>query len=283
MSKFVLLSSLIPVKEVRLGGLVCELLSPQTNAFASTLPPEAEDVYVDENEDFGTTLASSRDDAFRANLTRLLKTENKISNEESVHLSSAKSRTLELRQPRKVFTQLCTLREAREWLESGVREGDKSYLVIGYRTVSDATFETKLSSTVRLSGDATVPVSTIASGGADVLGLGSTLDVGVGADHSRNQTDAVSFRAPGEKIWAIRYQKISFKLFKSKSTDTAYLEKPRWVMLSQNRASAGEEEEIEVDLDDLEDDDITENDLVESKVEEGESNKSYLMPEIPME
>ncbi|KAI9826048.1 MAG: hypothetical protein M1832_000497 [Thelocarpon impressellum] len=279
-SKLVLLNSLIPVEEVRLGGLVSELLSPQTNAFSSTLPLESENVYIDENEDFGTTLARSRDDAFRSSLTRLLNTMVKAGAEESVQLSSAKSRNLELRQPRKVFTELCALPAAREWLESGVREGEKSYLVIGYRTVSNATFTAKSSSQVQLSGDVTVPVSTIATGGADVLGLGSALDVSVGADHGRSHTNEIFFRASGEKIWAIRYQKVSFKLFKHRSAETAYLEKPRWVMLTENRASAGEEkEEVELDLEDLEEDDVEENGLMAANLDEGGSNESYLMPE----
>jgi hypothetical protein len=279
-SNFVLLNSLIPIEEIRLGGLVSELLSPQTNAYTDNLPAESKNVYIDENENFGVTLAQSSNDAFRASLTKLLKTMSKVGDEESVQLSSAKSRSLELRQPRKAFTQLCTSPEAREWLEAGVREGAKSYLVIGYRTVLDATFAAKSSSTLQLSADVTVPVSTIATGGADVLGLGAALDVGVGADHSRNHNDTISFRAKGEKVFAIRYQKISFRLFKQKSMENAYLEKPRWVMLPENRAAAtGEEEEVELDLDDLEDDDVEENGLVNSKLEEGEGDESYLIPQ----
>lgn len=75
----------------------------------------------------------------------------------------------------------------------------------------DAAFAAKSSSTLQLSGDVTVPVSTIATGGADVLGLGNVLDVGVGADYSRSHKDTISFRAKGEKVFAIRYQKISFQ------------------------------------------------------------------------
>jgi hypothetical protein len=278
-TKLVFLNALIPVDEVRLSGLVCDLLSPQTNAFASTLPPEAKNIYVDENEDFGTTLASSQDDAFRMNLTRLLKSSNKIDDHESVQLSSVRWRSLELRQPRKVFAELCAEPAAREWLESGVRAGDKSYLVIGYRTLSNATFASKSSSTVQLSGDVTVPVSTIATHGADVLGLGKAMDIGVGADHNSTETDTISFRATGEKIFAIRYQKISFRLFKHRTADNAYLEKPRWVMLPENRGSASEDEEVELDLDDLEEEDAQEHGLVERQVDEGRDKETYLMSE----
>ncbi|KAI9681367.1 MAG: hypothetical protein M1817_002650 [Caeruleum heppii] len=278
-SNFVLLNTLIPVEEVRLGGLVCDLLSPQTNAFTDQLPAESSNVYVDENKDFGTRLAQSSDDGFSSNLTKLFKTMTKVENEESIQLSSASVKNSELRQPRKVFTELCTFPAAREYLETGVREGEKSYLVIGFRTVSDATFAAKSSSTLKLSGKVTVPVSTIATGGADVLGLGAALDVGVGADRGRSNSDTVAFKAPGEKIWAIRYQKVSFKLFKKRSTETAYLDKPRWVMLPANRAAAmGEEEEVEADLDDLEDDDVEENNLTESKLEQDGSSEAYLVP-----
>ncbi|ERF72990.1 hypothetical protein EPUS_08847 [Endocarpon pusillum Z07020] len=250
-SRFVLLNSLVPIEEIRPGGLVSELLSPQTNAFAGNLPPESTDVYIDENDNFGVLLANSSEGAFRSNLTKLLRTSSTIGNEESVQLSSARSRSIELRQPRKVFIQLCKSSEVRQWLEDGVREGAKSYLVVGF------------------------PVSTIASGGADILGLGAALDVGVGADHSRSHSDSVYFHARGEKVWAIRYQKISFKLFKHRSTETAYLEKPRWVMLSKNRAASTGEEEVELDLDDLEQDDIEENGLVNSKLKGSEGNESY--------
>ena len=279
-SKLVLLNALVPVEEVPLGGLVSDLVSPQTNAYTTMLPAEAKNFSSDVAEDFGTTVASSRDDALRTNLTKLLKASSRLGAEESVQLSSAKCRSLELRQPRKTFAELCALPEARQWLELGVKEGDKSYLVVGYRTVLDATFESKASSTVQLSSDVTVPVSTIATGGADVLGVGAALDVGVGADHGRSKSDAVSFRSPGEKIWAIRYQKISFKPFKHRTTDTAYLEKPRWVMLTENRASATEEpEEVEADLDDLEEDDVEDSGLVEQQMGSDSKEETFLVLE----
>lgn len=62
--------------------------------------------------------------------------------------------------------------------------------------------------------------------------------------------------------------------------ENTYLEKPRWVMLPENRiAATGAEEEVELDLDDLEDEDVRENGLVDARLGEGEGDEIYLVPQ----
>jgi len=122
-------------------------------------------------------------------------------------------------------------------------------------TVLDAAAKRSASDARTVAGSTTVPVGEIVTGGASAalpaaLG-GDTLDVGVSASLGHKNTSSSSFIAPGERIIGVQYRKIKFRLFSSRSVQSAFLENNpnRWKMfMGGDRASS--DDSLEADLED---------------------------------
>ena len=99
----------------------------------------------------------------------------------------------------------------------------------------------------------TIPTSTIATGGADVLGLGAVLDVSADVGRVTSNESSKKFMTEGESIFAVGYKKVLWKSwgFKRKEVEKAVLDKEiTWSMLGQKRSRDGGEEMVSVDLGD---------------------------------
>ncbi|KAI9667902.1 MAG: hypothetical protein M1821_000722 [Bathelium mastoideum] len=129
----------------------------------------------------------------------------------------------------------------------------RSRLTLEIHTAENATITYTEGKRLQYDADVTVPVSTIATGGADVLGLGSSLDSGGGGSHAASKGNQKTFVALGEKIYAIGYKKITWKSWglKQREVDEAMLNKKIvWTILGQRRGREEVQEQISVDLTD---------------------------------
>lgn len=252
-AQLLLLNEFLPCTALTLGSLVESLKDPIADAFTPSraLPEDA--VLGLPVKTFSALLSNSSDTSFRLALTRLLETSHSMKNAEDTKLESVLVRRYKLKQPRELFSELCTEdSKARRWLESGIRAGRKSYLVVELQTAFDAVITRHDSHGHETKADLTVPVSTIATGGADVLGLGQALDSGAGVGLGRSNSLKKSFTIEGENIFAIGYKKVTWKSwgFKKKLEKAVLSGEITWSIMGQKRGREDTEEVISVDLTD---------------------------------
>lgn len=248
-----LLNEFLPSTALTLGSLVESLKDPIADAFTPSQPLPEDAVLGLPVKTFSALLSNSSDTSFRLALTRLLETSHSMKNAEDTKLESVLVKRYKLKQPRDLFAELCGEdQRARRWLESGIQAGRKSYLVVELQTAVDAVVTRHDSHGHETKADLTVPVSTIATSGADVLGLGKALDVGAGVGVGRSNSLEKSFTMEGENIFAIGYKKVTWKSwgFKKKLEKAVLSDEITWSIMGQKRGREDTEEVISVDLTD---------------------------------
>ncbi|KAF5656320.1 Pfs domain-containing protein [Fusarium circinatum] len=129
------------------------------------------------------------------------------------HVQATESRSYMLRQPRAIFNLACSMPEVREWLEDAFINSLPVAFIIGYRTALNARLAWK-------------PVEE------------SNFDAS--ADHSRSVL--------GERIYAICYRKVNFRLLKG--PESAFLAASNhWNLFTEGRGSRNDAF-LEVDISD---------------------------------
>lgn len=128
-------------------------------------------------------------------------------------MSSLQVNRYQLRQPKALFRDLVQNEAARRWLNDSIEAGRKTYLVVELQTAMDPSMDRGRSKGVSVDAEVTVPVSTIATGGVDILGLGEQLDSSVGGGYARSEDQKKSFSMEGEQIFAIGFKRVVWKSF----------------------------------------------------------------------
>lgn len=254
-AQMLLLNETIPVEALRLGSLVDSLKSPAMDAFTlhDELPADA--VISTQARSFGALFSSAKSPSFKLHLSQMLNIDHVDTKQDSADLNSTSVRHYQLKQPRQVFKQLCQNSAAREWLNDGIQSGRKSYMVVDLQTAEDPSLTQRQEKKHETSLDANVPVSLIATGGMDVLGLGSVLDSGAGGGYSNSTTAQKQAKVEGEAIFAIGFKKIVWKSWglRRKEVDEASLDADiKWTILGARRSRSDENEDelVSVDLSD---------------------------------
>jgi hypothetical protein len=251
-SQMMLLDECLPMEALSLGSLVESIQNPIMDAYVPKVPLPSDAVLTVAAKSFQGLMSSSNATSFKVALTRLFDIGHSSENGAEATLNSIKVNRYVLKQPRELFKTLCLGDEkARQWLNDGIQAGSKSYLVVELQTATNPKI-TK-SDTTKSSTDAnvTVPVSTIATSGADVLGLGAALDTSVDVGRAVTNESSKSFETEGETIFAVGYKKVTWKSwgFRRKEVDKAVLDKEiTWSMLGQKRSRDDEDEIVSVDL-----------------------------------
>ncbi|KAL9082836.1 MAG: hypothetical protein Q9165_008764 [Trypethelium subeluteriae] len=255
-SQLMLMNEFLPTNALVLGGLVESLKNPVMDAYMPNIPLPDDSILPMPAKSFQALLSSNNSTSFRLALTKLLKTSHNIQDGSDVSLQSMKVNRYQLKQPKQTFKKLCQEdEEARRWLNDGIQAGNKSYLVVELQIAEDPTLSTKRTKSHRTDADLTVPVSTIATGGADVLGIGAALDVGAGTGYLRSTENQKSMSIEGGSIFAVGYKKVMWKSwgFKKKEIEKAVLDDEiTWSILGEKRGTSEAEEFGSLDLaDDL--------------------------------
>ncbi|KAF2238010.1 hypothetical protein EV356DRAFT_508587 [Viridothelium virens] len=255
-SQLMLLNEFLPANALNLGGLVESVKNPVMDAYMPKIPLLEDSILSMPAKSFQALLSSNNSTSFRLALTKLLKTSHNIQDGSDVSLQSMKVNRYQLKQPKQIFKKLCQEdEEARNWLNDGIQAGNKSYLVVELQIAENPTLSAKKTKSHQTDADVTVPVSTIATGGADILGVGAALDVGVGAGYLRSTENQKSMSLEGGGIFAIGYKKVMWKSwgFKKKEIDKAVLDDEiTWSILGEKRGTSEAEEFGSLDLvDDL--------------------------------
>ncbi|KAF2123086.1 hypothetical protein BDV96DRAFT_593540 [Lophiotrema nucula] len=253
-SQMMLLNELIPKDALSLGSLVESIQNPIVDAYINrtTLPPDA--VLPIPAKGFEALSTASKSNSFNVALTKLFGIGHDNAASAEASLKSIQVTRYMLKQPKQLFKELCSKNEeARGWLNDGIQAGSKSYLVVEVQTARDAILSHRDTASSSSDLKATVPTSTIATGGADILGLGQALDVEAKAGHKVSSATAKSFSLEGEAIFAVGYKKVLWKSWplQKKELDKAVLDKEiTWTVLGGKRSREGGGEVISVDLTD---------------------------------
>ena len=252
-SQMMLLDDCLPMNALGLGSLVESIRNPIMDAYIpkEAIPKDA--VLCVPAKSFEGVLSSSADDSFKLALTKLFHISHSSEDESAATLKSIRVNRYVLKQPKELFRTLCLKDEmARQWLNDGIKANSKSYLVVELQTAQDATITRSDTTKNSNSAGVTVPVSTIATGGADVLGLGAALDVSADVSRTISNEASKKFMTEGESIFAVGYKKVLWKSWGfKKEIEKAVLDKEiTWSMLGQKRGRDVEEEIVSVDLGD---------------------------------
>jgi hypothetical protein len=259
----VLHSAFLTLTSVALGRLVTDPTNPSQDFWPETSSP-MDPTQIDQRDftAYHDTMTNEKSDELKAKLTKFVTGD--ISREKSStnDISTSTSYVYSLFQPRATFTKLCGDSATKQWIESTLKDCP-IFLVVGLVTVLDAAAKRDSSNARTIAGSTTVPVGEIVTGGASAvlpaaLG-GDTLDVGVSASFGHKDSSSSSFIAPGERVIGVQYRKIKFRLFSSRSAESAFLENNpnRWKMF-MGGDRAGSDDSLEADfeesmeIDDLE-------------------------------
>jgi hypothetical protein len=167
-----LLKEFLPLSALGLGWLADSLKTPTMDAHQLDKLLTDDDMLRSKGQDFEALVASANTNSFRLMLTRLLTNEHSRTNKDEVHLASVQVNRYQLRQPKALFRKLVQEEQARAWLNESIEGGRKSYMIVELQTAFDPSLSQAHDKKHSTDVDLTVPVSTILTGGVDVLGLG---------------------------------------------------------------------------------------------------------------
>lgn len=205
---------------------------------------DGEDYSVDIDMNFDGRMFTESNSFFQAAITRIFSTNWEKDSRSTFNVTAKEARIYALRRPKDIFKRLCELEAVRKWLQEGYLDKQKSYLVVGYRTLLNAKLVRRDHSSTKVTGQARVPVG--AAAGVDPTPTGE-MDVQAGVGTKQGAGGEGEFETIGERIYAICYRKVGFKFFKG--VESAFLEPGnRWKSFSKTRGKAQEEEIVEADI-----------------------------------
>lgn len=250
-TQWILTNVALSLGSVTLGSLVPNIHLPHKDAFAAVDIDPTKDVQEHRQEAFKGLMNSSTSSSFKARISKLFSASANSASPTSNELATREGKIYELKSPKVMFKHLCTLKPTRDWLEDGIREGEKSYFIIGICTFFDGEISVSKAHSSGVSADIDVPVDGGALSGGTTLLAGDATTVGLSASHERNQENVFSSKVPGEQIYAVCYRRVKFMPFERKNVDTARLaDGDCWAFrVDETRATAAEETFVLAELD----------------------------------
>jgi hypothetical protein len=141
------------------------------------------------------------------------------------------------------FTAVCADENVKSWLEILIKLDKDVYFVTGFTTLQDAQVNTSEQRSAQGGGALQAPMTAAATqGGSTVLlpAVGDALDVKVAGECAKTTSTKATFEALGQRVVAVEYQQLKFRLLKKKSVETASLGTARWQALGGDRGAAGD-------------------------------------------
>lgn len=125
--------------DVPLGSLVPDKRYPHQDGLVKIDVREGEDYLVDIDKNFQGWVNLQSGGSFREAVGRIISATTGRVTDSSYYVKAELARLYALRQPKAIFKTLCEMADVREWLEEGYKDKQNSYLIVGYRTLLDAT------------------------------------------------------------------------------------------------------------------------------------------------
>jgi hypothetical protein len=206
-------------------------------------------------EEFSEVLRHVEGSRLHSFLTAAFNATFETQKESAVRTESSTCITRQVQNSDDYFHKLCQLAPARHWLERSLHQNKTVFLVVGIKTLTDATVRQIESRLRKTSVDFKVPVAAaVAAAGIPLPGLGDLADPGGGRSKTQNVDAEGGFFAPGEQVYAVQYRKVEFGIFSRRHVDNSWLESGnRWKVYVGSRGSEteGENDCIEASLSDI--------------------------------
>ena len=201
--------------QIVLGSLVPDERYPNQDALVLTELREDIDFKRRLDNNFSDNWHTETAASFRAKITKLFsaslegKTEGHVEIAAKDGSQNLKSFEYALCQPRDHFRRLCDNVGVKRWLEERYMDSDEPCLVIGYRSLLDASVRIVNSESGKAAAAGRLPVGAAAGDPSP----DSALDPELKAEYSRAAGHDTAFVAPGERVFAVAYRKVRFAFF----------------------------------------------------------------------
>ncbi|KAK6525382.1 hypothetical protein TWF694_005521 [Orbilia ellipsospora] len=257
-SKWVFPIAGLSLGSIKLGSFVPDIRYPHQDSLELTGDGYERiinnvEVHEHEQQSFTGSLNTSSKSGLSADATRLLSASRRGENRSTIQISARGTRVYELKHPRNVFKQLCSLPEVREWILDNYDRGAKSYFIVGYRTFLDAKVSDSLRDPHDGGGNPQIPLNELLVAGSTSV-IADSLDVGIASGQGDGQLNKEAFRGPGEQIYAFCYQNVKLKWWPRSHVNLASLGASNiWEPTTYRGSDEGEDEDeiVEADLVDL--------------------------------
>ncbi|KAH7131155.1 hypothetical protein EDB81DRAFT_808007 [Dactylonectria macrodidyma] len=239
----------LPQDSVKLGRFVTRIDHPHQNHHDP--PSEGQprvlvsllDSYTGEHE-------TASHSAFNASFTSLLSAGFSKRAKMKIRVATNRVKTYTLDNSDSWFDEATGLRATRVWIERAIDRGEDVYMIVGYRTVMDASISQASIMGNSAGGQTTVPATLSLTAAGVIAPIGGLLDPSVRV-HQQDLDRATSqFVAPGEQVCALEYRKLCHRWLSSKHVDNSRLSGVRqWSSMERSRDEEdGEDDVIEVEL-----------------------------------
>lgn len=241
-----LLSNLLPLESVQLGRLVLDAKRPQQDfidPFADR--PTATEFSRNPQSPFEETCKFSRVSKLRSYLSDVLSFSYERQNLGAATLSAPLATTHDLMNSGAWFDSACTQPETRRFLERAIDNQSSVYLIVGFRTVQDARLVKNVTWKTGQVAKGEIPVQLIATSIAPANVVTNIAAPGVGCIRDVGNGQVLTFRAPGEQVFAVMYRKVRFKWLSSRYCLEA---NNRWASCWDWRRADNEDDDEEDDV-----------------------------------
>jgi hypothetical protein len=231
------LSFPLPLEAASLGRLILNPEHPHQDFLdPASLPSKpSPDIIHSDFVNFSGVAKSSRSADLEAKLTKFASIFFEKGDKSVERLLACKATEYIVLNSTTWYKKLCAEDSVRLWLETAFVQGDKVYLITGYRTLVEANLQQQKGGNMRAGGNVTIPVG-------EGLGVPSgALDLGVSGSYQDAESADRGFTAPGEKIFDVQYRQVKIKWYSRKEVQASFLEPDnRWVEMFSMRSGSGD-------------------------------------------
>jgi hypothetical protein len=272
------------VPDISLASLVPKIASPHQNALQLDRTLDLSEISDRRVNNFSDEIIDLKDSGFLTKLTDFVSFSSSSSQATGLKLDSLQGRVYQLKQPSALFQELCAQArqgdkaglaqegnghvaskaaeqkqtERQQRLEKKYQAGLSEYFITGYCTFLDANMEASQQDSIAKTGSVKMPIGEVANAAsAGAAGpLADKLNIHVEGAKHESHSEYSNLWAPGERIFAVSYERVTFKLFKRGDVDSASINgTTRWIMINQTRGVSPDNPQdaagIEVGLEDL--------------------------------
>jgi hypothetical protein len=147
------------------------------------------------------------------------------------------------------FEEATRLPATRGWIEQQIDQGNDIYMIVGFRSVTNARIIQESSFGTAAKGHIQLPAALSLAAAGVIVPLGDIMDPSVGG-HRQALTGARSqYLVRGDHVCALQYRQIRHAWLSSKRVDKARLSQPWWFSVERWRdEEEGEDDIIELKL-----------------------------------
>ncbi|KAF8420030.1 hypothetical protein EV426DRAFT_613091 [Tirmania nivea] len=253
------------IDAVKIGRIVLDPCNP-IETYCDVFPNQdnlTSEIHIDDGIDLACTYNSSKQTSFGCALLQLFRGYLSRSNEQEICVEGETKR-YQLSNAESNFKIACAQNEIREWLQENViKPKVDAYMIVGYHTITNA----KITNGRGLARGVDVQADDGNIGNMIALGLSRVTRMKSSAWNTT--TDQRQMVATGERLWAVQYRKVVYKLEGFLSEKKTNLKSSQWKIMWKVRGQEGSGEYlVEVDLGDTPDEaDFLDDDEDEEAIE----------------